>query len=76
MSTPETQAPPDRTYRVLYRDDRGYEWEAVFLTADEALEQAAIGVVVYGGVAPQAVVDANGTVIYDQAAIIAVSESL
>lgn len=72
MATPET----DRTYRVLYRDERGYEWSATFLTSQEALDQAAIGVFAYGGVAPQSVVDALDNVIYDQAAIIAASESL
>lgn len=73
MSEPEA-AP---VYVVRYQDPAsGYTWEATFQTDQEALDQAAIGVLAYGGVAPQEIVDGRGAVVYDQAAIIARSEEL
>lgn len=73
MSEPEA-AP---VYVVRYQDPAsGYTWEATFETDQEALDQAAIGVVVYGGVAPQEVVDGRGAVVHDQAAIIARADEI
>lgn len=56
-------------YEVKYRDDTGYEWSGFFETQEEALAQAATDAHVYGGVAPQSVVDAEGAVVEDQASI-------
>lgn len=72
MSQPEA-AP---AYRVHYIDDIGREWYAKFITDQEALDQAAIGVLAYGGTAPQAVLDRADVVVHDQAAIIARSEEI
>ena len=63
-------------FTVHYQDDIGREWDASFLTDQEALDQAAIGVLAYGGVAPQAVLDRNGVVVHDQAAIVARANEL
>lgn len=63
-------------FQVHYLDDTGREWWADFLTGQEALDQAAIGVLAYGGTAPQEVLDGRGAVVYDQAAIIARANEL
>jgi hypothetical protein len=73
---PTRLPPPPSEYQVTYQDDSGYQWVAIFATEQEALDQAAMGVVVYGGVAPQAVVDSTGAVVHDQAAIIAEADTL
>lgn len=75
MSEPAPQAPP--SYRVRYYDDAlGYEWFAEFETDQQALDQAAVEVIAYGGVAPQEVLDQNDAVVHDQGDIIAASEDL
>jgi hypothetical protein len=68
--------PPAGEYQVNYQDDSGYQWVAVFATEQEALDQAAMGAHVYGGVSPQQVVDSTGAVIHDQTAIIAQADTL
>jgi hypothetical protein len=54
----------------------GYEWFAEFEIEDEALSQAASDAHVYGGVAPQEVLDASDAVVADQNAIIVAADAL
>jgi hypothetical protein len=63
------------TYQVHYSDASG-DWVANFASEQEALDQAAMDTNVYGGTAPQQVVDSTDTVIYDQSDIIAAADQL
>ena len=63
--------------KIRYVDEAtGYEWFAEFADEQEALEQAAMDAHVYGGVAPQEVLDDADAVVQDQAAIIAEADKL
>lgn len=55
-------------YEVKY-DDGNTQWSAFFETQEEALAQAASDAVVYGGTAPQEILDGRGAQVVDQAAI-------
>ena len=55
-------------YEVKY-DDGSTQWAAFFETQEEALAQAASDTVVYGGTAPQEILDGGGAQVADQSAI-------
>jgi hypothetical protein len=55
-------------YEVKY-DDGDRQWSAFFETQEEALAQAASDTVVYGGAAPQEILDGAGAQVNDQADI-------
>jgi len=57
---------------VKYTDpETGYEWTAHFESEQEATDQAVADTQVYGGVAPQEVVDDQGATLVTQEEIIA-----
>ena len=56
------------SYEVKY-DDGVQQWSAFFATQEEALAQAAADTVVYGGTAPQEILDGAGAQVADQADI-------
>jgi hypothetical protein len=61
---------------VRYTDpETGYEWTAYFSSEQEATDQAVADTLVYGGVAPQEVVDDQGATLVTQAEIIAAAEA-
>jgi hypothetical protein len=62
-------------YQVTYEDSSG-QWVANFADEQSALDQAAMDTHVYGGVAPQEVLDPRGATIQDQTAIIAEADTL
>jgi len=57
--------------QIKYSDETGYEWTAYFDSEQAATDQAVADAQVYGGVAPQEVVDDQGATVVTQAEIIA-----
>jgi len=71
---PDSITPEARVtyYKVNYEDpETGYAWTASFASEAEATDQAVADLEVYGGVAPQEIVDPTGTTVVTQQEIIA-----
>jgi len=62
-------------YEVKY-DDGTQQWSAFFASEAEALDQAAMDANVYGGQAPQEIVDGTGTQVVDSTAIQQAADAL
>ena len=63
-------------YEVHYTDpETGYSWKASFADEAQATDQAVQDTLVYGGVAPQEVVDDQGAVVVTQQEIIDAAEA-
>ena len=60
-------------YEVKY-DDGNTQWSAFFESQEEALAQAASDTTVYGGTAPQEILDDGGAQVADQADIEAAAQ--